>query len=82
MTVFGVDAKLGLDIFPYPINEYQPAMERHNTMSQALTSAKARQAKQAKLHRIPEPRHKVGDKVLLSTKNINIKNVSLKMKPL
>ena len=51
-------------------------------MFQALTSAKASQAKQANLHSALEPKHKVRNKVLLSTKNINIKNISPKMKPL
>ena len=49
-------------------------MEHYNAISQALTNAKASQAEQANLHFTPEPRHKVGDKVLLPTKNINIKN--------
>jgi hypothetical protein len=82
VTVLGFDAKLGLDSFPYPINNYQPASERHNTTSQALTQAKISQAKQANIHRTPEPQHKVGDQVLLSTKNINIQNTAPKMKPL
>ena len=68
-------------MFPYPINKYQPAAKRHNTTSSALTNAKASEAKQTKLHQTLEPQHKVRNKVLLSTKNINIKNVSLKMIP-
>ena len=55
VIVLGFDAKLGLNTFPYPINKYQLATERHNTTSQALTSAKAGQAKQANLHRTLEP---------------------------
>ena len=80
--VLGFDAKLGLNTFPYPINKYQSATQCHKASSQALTNAKASQAKQANLHCTPEPQHKVEDKVLLSTKNIKINNVSLKMKPL
>ena len=76
------DGKLGLNVFPYPTNKYQLVMEGHNTTSQALTIAKTSQAKQANLHRTLEPQHKVGDKVLLSTNNIDIKNVSPKLKPL
>ena len=55
ITLLDFDAKLGLDTFPYLINKYQPAMECHNATSQALTSAKANQAKQANLHRATEP---------------------------
>ena len=82
VIVLDFNAKLGLDTFPYSVNKYQPATEYHNATSEALTSAKASQAKQTNLHRTPEPKHKVGDKVFLSTKNININNVSLKMEPL
>ena len=82
VIVLGLDTKLGLDTCPYPINKYQPVTERHNATSQVLTSAKASQAKQANLYRTLEPKHKLGDKVLLSTKNIDIKNVLRKMKAL
>ena len=82
VTVLGFDTKLGLDTFPYPTNNYQPATERHDATSQALTSAKANQANQTNLHHTLEPKHKVEDNVLLSINNINIKNVLLKMKPL
>ena len=51
----GFDAKLGLNTFPYPMNKFQRATERHNATSQALTNAKASQAKQANLHSTPEP---------------------------
>ena len=82
VTILAFDAKLRLYTFPYPINKYQLVTDSYNATSQALTSAKASQAKQANLHRTLEPTYKVGDKVLLSTKYINIKNISLKMKPL
>ena len=82
VTVLDLNDNLGLNTFPYPINNYQPATLRHTAESQALTRAKASPAKQANLYRTLEPKYKVGDKVLLFTKNINIKNVSLKMKPL
>ena len=85
LRVLGIDVKIGLDIFPYPTNKHQPATERYNATSQALTNAKTSQAKQAKkanLHHTLEPKHRVGDKVLLLTKNINLKNISPKMKPI
>ena len=50
VTVLGFDDKLGLDIFPYLINKYQPATERHNATWQALTYIQASQAKQGNLH--------------------------------
>ena len=61
VTVLGFDAKLGLYTFPYQINKYQPATQHHYAISQALTSAKASQAKQVTLHRTLEPKYKVGD---------------------
>ena len=81
VTVLDFDDKLRLIAGPYPINIYQPATERHNTTYKPLTKAKASQAKQTNLHRTLEPQHKVKDKALVSTKNINIKNVSPKLKP-
>ena len=75
VTVLYFDTKLGYNTFPYPINKYQPATESHDATTQALTSVKARRAKQANLHRTLEPKHKVGHTVSLSTKNINIKKV-------
>ena len=82
VIILGFDAKLELDIFPYPINNYQPAIERYEASSQPLTNAKVSQAKQVKLHHTLQPQHKVRDNVIVSTKNINIKNVLSKMKPL
>ena len=64
VTVLGFDCKLGLHTLPYLINEYQPAMEHYNAAPQALTNAKAGEAKQAKLHRSLVSQHKVGDRVL------------------
>ena len=82
VKVLGFDTKQGLNTFPYLINKYQPATECHNVTSQALINAKTSQANQSNLHRTLEPQYKVEDKVLSSTRNINIKNVSPKMKPL
>ena len=82
VIVLDFDAKLGLRIFPYRINKYQLTTKYHNVTSQALTNAKASQDKQANLHCIQECLHKVVDKVLLSTKHINLKKVSLKIKSL
>ena len=81
-TVLDFDNKLGLNTFPYPNNKYQSVIECHYAISQALTSGKASQVNQANLHRTLGPTNKVGDKILLSTKYIHIKNVLYKMKPL
>ena len=64
VRVLGLDVKQGLDTFAYPINNYEPAMKRHNAMSQALPNAKARKAKQGNLYCTLEPQHKVGDNVI------------------
>ena len=55
VKVLAFDIKLGLDTFPYHINKYETATERHDTTSQALTNAKASQAKQANLRCTLEP---------------------------
>ena len=57
-------------------------MEGHNATSQALTNAKGSYDMQVNLYWTPESRYKVGDKVLVCTKNLDIKNVSREMKPL
>ena len=44
VIVLGFDDKREFDIFPYLINNYQPATEPDNNTSQALTNAKASQA--------------------------------------
>ena len=51
-------------------------MECQNATSQALTKAQVSEAMQTNLHQTPKPQHKVGDTVLQSTNNINIKNTS------
>ena len=84
VTVLGWDVKLKVDIFPYLINQCQPATEQHYATSSTLPNAKASQAKQAKqanLHCTLQPQHNVGDKVLVSSVNINIEPESRKMKP-
>ena len=49
VTVLGFDDKLGLDTFPYPLSNNQPAMEYYKSISQDLTNTKDEQAKQADL---------------------------------
>ena len=73
--------KLGLHTFSYPIHNYQPAIEHNKAISQALTNAKASQAKEGNLHQTPESQHRVRDKVLLYSEHFVIKHVLQKMKP-
>ena len=56
-------------------------MECQDATSQALTNAKACNVKQVNMQQTLEPQYKVRDKVLESTKDINIQNVSAKIKP-
>ena len=76
-TVFGFHVNLRLDTLPYPINNYQFAIEGHNAASQGLINAKASQVQQANLHQTPEPQHNIEDQVLLATQNFHIENISL-----
>ena len=82
VAVLRYNTKLGLDTFLYSNNNNQPASEYHNFTSQALTNTKGSKAKQANLRRTSELLYNIGVRVLLSTNNINIKKVSLKMKPI
>ena len=80
-TLLGFDAKLGPSTFPHPISTYTPAEERHLDTSRNLYTSKVRQAKQANKKRSPAPLLSKGQKVLLSTENINLPNISRKLKP-
>jgi len=75
------EAKLGPSSFPYPITPYTPAKERHLDTSRNLYSSKVKQAKQANKKRSFPPILTAGQKVLLSTENLNLLNTSRKLKP-
>jgi len=80
-SLLGFEAKLGPSSFPYPINPYTPAEERHLDSSRNLYSSKVKQAKQANKKRSVPPLLSPGQKVLLSTENLNLLNTSRKLKP-
>jgi len=80
-SLLGFEAKLGPSSFPYPINPYTSAEERHLDTSRNLYSSNVKQAKQAKKKRSVPPLLSAGQKVLLSTENLNLLNTSRKLKP-
>jgi len=77
----GFEAKLGPSTFPYPINPYSHAGERHLDTCRNLYSSKVKQAKQANKKQSVPPLLSAGQKVLLSMENINLLNISRKLKP-
>ena len=80
-SLLGFKAKPGPASFPYPINAYTPAEERHLDKSRNRYSHKVKQVKQANKKRsVPVPLS-AGQKVLLSTENINLLKTSRKLKP-
>jgi len=81
-SLLGFEPKLGPSSFPYPINPYTPAEERHLDTSRNLYSSKVKQAKQANKKRSVPQLLSAGQNVLLSTENINLLNTSRKLKPI
>jgi len=80
-SLLGFEAKLGPSSFPYPINPYTPAEERHLDTSRNLYSSKVKQAKQANKKRSVPPLLSASQKVLLSTEILNLLNTNRKLKP-
>ena len=80
-SLLGFEAKLGPSSFPYPINPYTPAEECHLNTSRNLYSSKVKQATQANKKRSVPPLLSAGQKVLLSTENLNLLNTYRKLKP-
>jgi len=80
-SLLGFEAKLCPSSFPYPINPYTHAEEGHLDTSRNLYSSKVKQAKQANKKRSVLPLLAAGQKVLLSTENLNLLNTSRKLKP-
>jgi len=75
------EAKLGPSSFPCSITPYTPAEERHLDTSRNLYSSKVKKAKQTNKKRSVPPLLAAGQKVLLSTENLNLLNISRKLKP-
>ncbi|HEY4153194.1 MAG TPA: hypothetical protein VGM38_07715, partial [Pseudolysinimonas sp.] len=80
-ALLSFEAKLGPSSFPCPINPFTPAEKCHRGTSRNLYSSKVKQAKQANKKRSATPLLTAGQKVLLSTENINLPNISRKLKP-
>jgi len=79
-SLLSFEAKIGLSSLPYPITPYTPAEERHFDTSHTLYSSKVKLAKQANKKRSVPPLLSASQKVLLSTENINLLNMSRKLK--
>jgi len=79
-SLLGFDAKLSPSSFPYPITAYTPAEERHLDTSRNMYSSKVKQAIQANEKPSVPPLLSAGQKVLLSTENLNLLNTSRKLK--
>jgi len=80
-SLLGFEAKIGPSSFPYPITPYTPAEERHLDTSRNLYSSKVKQTKQANKKRSVPRLLAAGQKILLSTENLNLLNTSGKLKP-
>jgi len=81
VALLGFETKLGPSFFPYPITPYTHAEERHINTSHNLYFSKVKQAKQATKKQSVPPLLSAGQKVLLSTENLNLLNTSRKHKP-
>ena len=66
---------------PYPVNKIVADSDRHAQVTNKLKIAMERQSLQANKRRTLPPRWKIGQKVMLSSENINLPNVHKKMKP-
>jgi len=80
-SLLGFEVKLGPSSFPYLITPYTPAEESHLDTSYNLYSSKVKHAKQANKKRSVPPLLSAGQKVLLSTENLNLLHTSTKLKP-
>ena len=65
----------------YPLNKIVADTYRHARVTDDLKIAKERQSFQANQRSNQPPRWKIGQKVMLSSQNINLPNVNKKMKP-
>jgi len=80
-SFLGFEPKLVPSSFPYQITPYTTAEERHLDTSRNLYSSKVKKAKQANKKWPVPPLLLAGQKVILSTENINLLNISRKLKP-
>jgi len=80
-SLVGFEAKLGPSSFSYPITPYILVEECHLDTCHNLYSSKVKQAKQANKKRSVPPFLSACQKVLLSTKDLNLLNTFRKLKP-
>ena len=80
-TVYGFTPRFGLAQMPYPVNKIVADTDRHAQVTHNLKIAKERQSFQANKRSNQPPRWKIGQKVMLSSQNINLRHVNKKMKP-
>ena len=73
--------RFGQAQMPYPLNKIVADTDRHAQVTNNLKVAKERQSFQANKRRNQPPRWKIGQRVMLSSQNINLPNVNKKMKP-
>jgi len=81
ISLLGFEATLGPSSFPNPITPYTPTEIRCLDTSRNLYSTKVKQAKQANKKGSVPPLLSGGQKVLLSTENLNLLNTPSKLKP-
>ena len=80
-TLYGFTPRSGRARLPYPLNKIVADTDRHAQGTNKLKIEKERQSFPAKKRRNQPPRWQIGQKVLLSSQNINLPNVNKKMKP-
>ena len=80
-TLHGSTPRFGQSQMPYPLNRIVADTDRHAQVTHNLKIAKQRQSFQANKRRNQPPRWKIGQKVMLSSQNINLPNINKKMKP-
>ena len=67
---------------PYPRNTIVAVIDSHAQVTKNLSLAKERQSFQANKRRRQPPRWKIGQKLILSSQNMNLPNDNKKMKPM
>ena len=80
-TLYRFTPKFGQAQMLYPLNKIVADTARHTQVTRKLKLTKERQSFQANRRRNQPPRWKIGQKVMLSSQNINLPNVNKKMKP-
>jgi hypothetical protein len=80
-TIYGFQPRFTTTPLPIPIHSFSDPAKRHYEVAENLTQAKHKQILHANKHRTASPNYKVGDKVLLSTKNLPERYQNNKLTP-